>query len=156
MCPGRKYSGRSAVIILLYSHNDINNNNTGQLCRFGCEHVYFFQTSVLCDTRWETQTIKAYANHTMLTLIRAQRILWCLRSHLISTGRDLNWSALQFRKTQSRASTVETQLMSFQNIKNLWTISSTTLSIHSDGRSTPFPVWGFMTDDDCHILPARV
>ena len=27
-------------ILLLYAHTDINNNNTGRLCRFGYEQVY--------------------------------------------------------------------------------------------------------------------
>ena len=29
---------------------------------------------------------------------------------------------------------------------------SSTYSIHSNGRPALFPVWEFMTDDDCHIL----
>ena len=71
-----------------------NNTNTGRPCRFGYERVHFFLPSVLSDTRRETQIIKAYANHTILTPPHARRTLWCLRSQLISLGRDPNWSVL--------------------------------------------------------------
>ena len=60
--------------------------NTGRLCCFKFERVYWFLTSVHGDTRRETQILKVYANHTMLTT-------QCWRSaHLvmfkISVGRD--------------------------------------------------------------------
>ena len=42
-------------------------NNSSQLCRFGYEGVDFFLPSVLSDTKRETQIIKAYTNHTILT-----------------------------------------------------------------------------------------
>ena len=54
------------------------------------KRVYFFLPSVLGNTRIETQIIKAYANHTMLTAIHAWRVLWCPRSHPTFIGRDLN------------------------------------------------------------------
>ena len=60
--------------IVYYNKNDINLNsntntysNTGGLFRFGYERVYKFLTSVHGDTRRETQFLKAYVNHTMLT-----------------------------------------------------------------------------------------
>ena len=59
---------------VLYTHKYINNNsntntytNTGGFCSFGYERVYQCLASVLADTRRETQFLKAYANHTMLT-----------------------------------------------------------------------------------------
>ena len=56
----------------------------------------FLLPSVLGDTRRETQFIRAYVNHTMLTPQpnSARRILWCPRSQLVSAGRDRNWSDL--------------------------------------------------------------
>ena len=63
---------KSGIIVVHY--NDINPNsntntytNTGRLFRFGYEQVYWFLASVHGDTRRETQFLKAYANHTMLT-----------------------------------------------------------------------------------------
>ena len=79
---------RSTLDLLLYSHKDINNTsntntytNSGELCLFGYERVNQFLASVLGDTRRETQFLKAYAIHTMLTPTpNTWCILWCLRS----------------------------------------------------------------------------
>ena len=56
------------AFILLYSHNDINNNinNTGRLCCFGYKWVYQFRASAFWHEERERQIIKAYANHSML------------------------------------------------------------------------------------------
>ena len=124
------------------------------------ERVYFFLLSVLGDTRRKTQILKVYANHTMLTP-HAQRILWCLRSLFISVVRDPNWSVL-IRSEKLHDSTVEnpTKLL-FKILKfsgpSLPGMTSSTHSIHSNGRPALFPVGGgvIMTDDDCHILSVR-
>ena len=61
------------VLYMLYRFGNVNNNNTdtytktGGLFRFGYERVYQFLASVHGNTRKETQFLKAYANHTMLT-----------------------------------------------------------------------------------------
>ena len=124
---------------MLYSHNDINNNNdnTGGLCRFWYERVYFFLPSALGDTRRETQFI-------------------------ISAGRDPNWSDLiRSEKTQLPSSTVVPQLPVFFKILKFsdylfraWRHPPTQFT--PTARPAPFPVWKFIiTDDDCHILSAR-
>ena len=56
----------------MYSHdiyNNNNNNNTGGLCGFWYERIYLFLLSALADTSRETQSIRTYVNHTMLTTI---------------------------------------------------------------------------------------
>ena len=85
----------SRMLRVLYTHKDINNNSntntyskTGGLFRFGYEQVNLFLASVLGHTRGETDFLKAYANHTMLTPLHAWHILWFLRSQFITAGRD--------------------------------------------------------------------
>ena len=99
------------MISLLYSRNDINNDNTGRLFHFGYEWVYFFQSSVLGDTSRERQFIKAYGNHTP----RMVHNLKILRTSLPG-------------------------------------MMSPTYLIHSMACPATFPVWEFITDDDCYIL----
>ena len=105
--------------------------------------------------------LKAYTNHTMLTLPNVLCILWCLRSQFISAGRDpknMIWSD-QNRKTQTVPSPVDLNSRCFQNPQILRTslpgVTSSPLSIQSNSIPVLFPVLGFiMTDDDCHILSA--
>ena len=52
-----------------------NNNNTGGLCRFWYEGVYFFLSSGLGNKKSETQIMRAYANKTILTPLRAAQIV---------------------------------------------------------------------------------
>ena len=47
--------------------NVVYNAYTGRLCRFRYERFYLFLDSVHGDTRRETQFLKVYAKHTMLT-----------------------------------------------------------------------------------------
>ena len=58
---------RLSHICVLFIPDDLNNNNTCGLCRFGYEWVYYFLPSTLGNTRRETQFIKAYANQNMQT-----------------------------------------------------------------------------------------
>ena len=72
LCKRHSMSLHTQSNIMLYtthSHNDLshNNRNTGGLCCFKYEWVYLLLASVHDDTRRETQFLKAYANHTMLT-----------------------------------------------------------------------------------------
>ena len=62
--------------------------------------------------------------------------------------------SVEIRKTQARASSVESPTGVFQNPQILRTISSWHDGIHTP---VPFPVWGFiMTNGDCHNLCERV
>ena len=76
---------------MLYNHDDPNYNSTytninaGRLCRFRYERIYEFLTSVHGDTRGETQFLKVYTNHTMLTPPQRAAHLVIFK---ISVGRD--------------------------------------------------------------------
>ena len=84
--------------------------------------------------------------------------LWCLRSQLISSGRDQTdplWSDSKNPTTCFNGWTSTTHLFKILKFSgpSLPGMMSTTLSIHSNAHPTPFPVWRFiMADDDCHIL----
>ena len=85
--------------IVLYSHEDINNNcnsNTGGLCRFEYERVYTFLASVTGNTRRETQFLKTYANHPMLTPPHKRHFLFCLRYLPNNTIARLNGRKLNY------------------------------------------------------------
>ena len=55
---------RSLVIQFVWSFT-----NTGGLCRFRYERFINFLTSAHSDTRRETQFLKVFSNHTMLTIL---------------------------------------------------------------------------------------
>ena len=87
--PGSLWSGVVApdCVIFLYTHKDINNNSntntyTGGLSRFRYERVYWFMASVM---RRETQFLKVYVNHMMLTPAPFATHLVVFK---ISTGKD--------------------------------------------------------------------
>ena len=104
------------------------------------ERVYFFPPSVLGDMTRETQIIKTYTNHTVVTSHpNGRHILWYVRFQLISAGRDpknLIWSD-RIRKTQLLPSTVDLNLIAFSKF-------STTLSIHSNARRSHFQSVGLL------------
>ena len=87
-------------LFVWYSHKDINHisntniyTNTGGLSRFGYERVYQFLASVHGDTRRETQFLKAYANHTILTSLQhaAHLVMFKISIHLCrSRSKKLN------------------------------------------------------------------
>ena len=86
------------------------------------------------DMRKETQLLKAYANHTMLTQIPTRGAscgIWDLNSSL----------SVENRKSQPLPSTVDLNYVSFQNPQILRTISSGHDVIHT---SAPFPVGGLL------------
>ena len=133
------------LLILSYTHNNIN-YKIGRLCRSWYEQVYFFLPSILGDTSRDTQIIRAYADHTMLTHHRtraaqfvASNILthlcrsipniclclppdrtWYKVNLLVDTRSDL----IRSEKLYSllRRSYLNSRL--FQNPKILWTIYS--------------------------------
>ena len=108
--------------------------------------VYFFYLQSLATWERETQFLRAYANHTILSPphTRVWHILWSLRSQLISAGRDPNWSALiRSEKIQPHASTIECQLICFFKILKFSALSllgmtSTTHWIHSNSCPQPY------------------
>ena len=121
---------------------------------------------VLSDTKREreTQFLRAYANHTMLTFHsltpHTRCILWWLRSQLISAGRDPNWSPLIRSEKPNRVLQQSNVNSFFQNPQILNTISSGRDVSHQlislQRPSSVISCLGFiMTDDDCHILSAR-
>ena len=67
-------------------HIQMQIQNKGGLCRFRYERFINFLTSIHGDTWRETQFLKVYANHTMLT--PPQRVVH-LVVFKISVGRDL-------------------------------------------------------------------
>ena len=100
-----------------------------------------FQPSVIGDTRRETQIIKAYANHTMLTTTprKVHLVVSKISTHLCRSRPKLICFDY-IRKGQHS---------SFQNDQIFRTslpgmTSSPPHTIHSNGRPTLFPVWGFI------------
>ena len=97
--------------IVLYTHkvwmhiNNNNSTNTGGTNEF----IYFYFQSLA--TRGGRDT-NHKANHTYADPPPPQRMVH-LVVFKISAVRDPKWSAFQIRKTQPRASTVETQLIVF-------------------------------------------
>ena len=59
-------------------------NKQGRFCRFRYERIYWFLTSVHGDTKKETQFLKVFANHDMLTPYYAAHLVM----FKISFGRD--------------------------------------------------------------------
>ena len=125
--------------------------NTGGLCCFRYEQVYKFLTSVLDDGRGDTQFLKVYANHTMLTPPPRAAHLVMFKN---SVSRDPKNPTTSFNGQNSTpASMVQSQLTLFHYPPILRTISSGHDVIHTPAS---FPVWGFiMTNDDCYILCSR-
>ena len=100
-------------------------------CHFRYERVYSFLASVHGNMRRETQFLKVFANHTMLTLPQCAAHLAVFKISI--AGPDLkNWtSCLNSRKSDSRLQRSNTQLTSFQNPQILLTISSGYDVIHT-------------------------
>ena len=127
-------------------------------CRFWYKWVYFFLPSALGNTRRETQFIRAYANHTMLT--PTPQHAWCTlvssRLQLISGGWDPNWSDPITSKKLNCFLRWQCLDCFFLILKFsgylfwVWCHPPTqfTPTVHPD----PFPVWEFIMIDDCHIL----
>ena len=151
---------------MLYRFGDIynnNNNNTGRLSHFWYKQVYFFLPSALGDTRRETQFIRAYANHTMMTpsLRAAHLVVSKISTDLCQLRPKLIWSD-QIQKTQLPALMVLPQIVVFFKILKssnhffrVWRHPPT--QFIPNACSASFPVWEFlMTNDDCHILSVRV
>ena len=107
-------------IVVYHSHNDINHNNNtthtqiqnaGRLCCFRYERVYQLLASIHGDTRRETQFLKVFANHTMLTPPQCMADLvmfkiWKTQLHLSTV------------KMQLLDSMVQSQSMSFSKSSN--------------------------------------
>ena len=94
-------------------NNNNNNTNTGGTNEF---ISFYFQYLATRGQRNKSQK-------PMLTILycpyHAQVILWCLRSPLISAGRDPNWSSLiRSEKTQPRPSAGKHQLPIFSKSSN--------------------------------------
>ena len=68
----------NGFIPLLYSHDDINDNNinnTDWHYRFWYERVYFFLSSAPGDTKRETDIKRTYGNHIIQIPTHVRRIL---------------------------------------------------------------------------------
>ena len=109
---------------MLYSHNDINNNSDNTNTDGRNESFPFYLQSLVTrgerERETQTQIIKAYANHTMLTpgpTKNVQCILWCLRSQFISAGRDRNWSDLIRSEKLNHALHRSTSTLRFKILK---------------------------------------
>ena len=127
----------SDLLLLLYTHK----------VRFRYERFINFLISVHGDTRRATQFFLCWPPPPP----KARRILWCLRSQFISTGRDQknltaaatveNSTLCLNAETKLSATMVQSQLTLFQNPHILRTISSGHDIIPTP---VPFPVWGFI------------
>ena len=86
--------------------------------------IYFWLRSF--NTGRETQIIKVYANHTMLTPspLPLWHILWCLRSLPVDTTWYLNWSDLIWSVKPSCAVQWSNILLVFSKSSNSQDISS--------------------------------
>ena len=154
----RAYQSQSNTI-----HIHMQYKNTGGLYCFGYERFINFWLWFF-DTRRETQFLKVFKNHTMLTppertahLVMFEISIYLCRSRSENLNRRRNGgnpnSCLQRSNTQLHISTVKIQLTSFQNPQILRTISS-----WHDVNQTPVPfsARGFIiTNGDCHILCVR-
>ena len=109
-----------------------NQTNAVGLCCFRYERVYEFLVSVHGDTRRETQFLKPYANHTMLTLPQrvAHLVMFKISIHLCRSRS----ACLIVRKPNSLLQRSNTPLMSFQNPQfsgpSLLGMTSSTLRPH--------------------------
>ena len=143
-------------MLLLYSHKYINHNsNTIQIHRSTLVisdtngFINFWLWSMV--TQGETQFLKAYTSHTMLTppqrvvpLVMIKISIHLCQSRSEKFNRNLNGRKLYWLQWSN------TQLTSFQNPQILRIISSGHDVIHTPA---PFPVWGFiMSNGDCHTL----
>ena len=128
---------------MLYSHKDLNDNsntNTGKL-------LFQIRTGSLISgfspLTWRDTNHKnlcwPYPHTCCLAVFKISIHLHRLRSEKLNCYLQWSTSTLFF--------------FFFFKILILWTISSGYDVIHT---SAPFPVWRFMTDDDCHILSTRV
>ena len=140
---------------MFYSHGVINNNNnnniTGGLCHFWYERVYFFLPSVLSNARRETQIIRAYGNHTMLTS-PAQRSAHLLVSKistdLCQSEPKLIWSDPKNSTTRFDGRTSAPVFFKIQKFSgpSLTGVTSSTHPIHSNGTSSPISCLGVYYD----------
>ena len=129
----------SVLVLHNYNHNYINHNGADTNACTGkyntkVDSVVQVQMHLLTswlqfiDTRRETQFLKVFRNHTMLTPLPTfgKHILWCLRSQFISASRDPKNSTLWLNGPISTS-----QLTLFQNPQILRTISSGHDVIHT-------------------------
>ena len=81
----------SITTIIIQIHIQIQAN-----CHFGYKRVYKFLASVFGDTRRETEFLKAYANHTMLTLpaCAAHLVVFKISIHFCRSRPPKIWSDL--------------------------------------------------------------
>ena len=119
-------------------------------------HIQIQADSFISDTNgfinfWLQSMVTRGERHNsykpMLTILswphpNARRILWCLRSQFISASRDPKNSTARLNGIKLICpSTVESQLLFFQNPQILRTISSGSDVFHTPA---PFPVWGLL------------
>ena len=126
------------IISITTVHIQMQTHNTKQIHRrLCCSDTNRLLTSWIrfFDTRRETQFLKVFCNHTMLT-----KPLTFGTSHGPISNPQL------YGQTQLLNIMVGTQLNLFQNLPNSQPISSEHDIIHTPAS---FPVWG-----DCHILCA--
>ena len=92
------------------------NADAGGLLRFRYEGVYHFLASVHSDTRRETQFLKVYANHTMLTPPQraAHLVMFKISIHLCRL-RSEKLNLTPPAENSTLASMIQSQLPSFQN-----------------------------------------
>ena len=136
--------------------------NTGRLCSSGMNTSCSFWLRFF-DMRRETQFLKGFRNHTMLTPPHnARHISWCFRSqfHLRwsgpqklnrrRNGRKLN-TLPKWQRTQLSASMVQCQLSTDSFSK----FSETSLPVMTLSTFQPhFLAGGYYDNGDCHILGA--
>ena len=97
-----------------YSYSNIC-ANTGGLCHFRYERVYQRLALVHSDTRRETQFLKVFSNHTMLTPPQRAAHLLMFK---ISMGRDPKNPTTSFNgQNPILASTIQSQLTLFKILK---------------------------------------
>ena len=129
--------------------------NTGGLSCFRQERFINFLTSVHGDTRRETQFLKVFANHTMLTPLQraAHLVMFKISVHLRWSRPEKLNHRRNSRKLNSLPQWSNLNWLFFKILKfsgpSLPGLTSFTLQPH-------LPVWGFiMTNGDCHILCVR-
>ena len=106
--------------------------------------VINFLTSVLRHEERETQFLKFFVNHTMLTIPNVRRILWCLRSLSVEIWKTPTTSSTaeiqlyaSMAETQLSATMVQSQLLNWLFFKifkfsgpSLPGMTSSTLQLH--------------------------
>ena len=136
---------------MVYRHNDTHNTKNNANTGGTNECFFFFQPSVLWNTKRETRMIKAYANHTILTPPRSVHLVVSKISTHLCLSKPKRICSDQIRKKPTArfiGRTSTTRLFKILKLSGrpLPGTTSAIHLIHSNGYPAPFPAWGLKYD----------